>query len=89
MKSKIYNVKLTKMRSTHGNLRADEVFGQTLDLPTVGKSFILIADPLDAKAEFRSVFTTEIKLVEKMGDTYEFHTLNSTYRVEVLGEEAE
>lgn len=83
---KSYKVKLTKLQSNHNNLRTDSVEGFSLELPEVGKSFQLVGDPLTAGALFRGVFTTEIKNVERMGNEFVFHTMNSKYKLEVLGE---
>jgi len=86
MKIPIYKVRLTKVRSNHTNLRTNTVEGETVSLPEKGKSFTLIADPLNPNADFRSVETTAIELVEKMGSEFMFHTQNSTYKLEVLGQ---
>jgi len=86
MKIPIYKVRLTKVRSNHTKLRTDTIEGETVSLPEKGKSFTLIADPLNPNADFRSVYTTPIELVEKIDGEFMFHTLNSTYKLEVLGQ---
>jgi len=86
VKEKIYKVKLKKIKSNHKNLRTEEVEGQTLTLPEVGKAFVLVGEALNPEADYRSVYTTEIKHVEKMGESYRFNTQNSIYHLDVLGE---
>lgn len=83
--NKVYNVRLTKIKSNHTNLRTDEVEGQTLTLPEVGKAFILVGESLTPGGDGRYVYTTEIKSIEKLGESYRFNTLNSTYQLDVLG----
>jgi hypothetical protein len=83
----LYGVKLTKIESNHKNLRTDTVEGVTEMLPTVGESFILIGKPLTEGAIFRTVFTTEIQFVERMGNEIMFKTRNSTYKVEIITED--
>lgn len=51
--------------------------GQALSLPEVGRGMIVLGDT-------DSVYTTEVKNVETMGNEYRFNTLNSTYQLEVL-----
>lgn len=82
--TKTYMVKLTKIRSDHQNLRTDEIKGATLTLPEKGKSFQLFGEGLEFGT--RVVTTTEIQVVDKIGNEYEFSTLNSTYKLEVLDE---
>lgn len=83
----MYKVKLTKIKSSHNNLRTDEIEGETEHLPEVGRSFILKAEPLEnLEANFRSVYTTEIEHVEKHENGYRFNTKNSIYHLEVLDE---
>jgi hypothetical protein len=77
-------VKLTKLSSTHQNLRTDTIEGNADLLPEVGQCFAMTAEPLDPRASFRWVRTTPIQSIEAMGDTYRFTTENSTYQLEVL-----
>ncbi len=81
---KTYKVKLTKVRSSHSNVRTNEIEGETLDLPEAGKSFVLIGESLAFKGGGRIIETTLIEKVEKMDNEYLFHTANSTYKLEVL-----
>ena len=82
-----HKVKLTKIESNHNNLRTDIIEGITLELPEVGKSFVLAGKPLTPGTDIRLVTTTEIKNVEKIDNEYKFKTLNSTYKLEVLDSE--
>ena len=79
-----YQVKLTKLRSSHKNLRTDVVEGIALDLPKEGDYFQIFGEGLEFGT--RVVTTTAIQKVEKLGNEYLFHTLNSTYKLEVLDE---
>lgn len=82
-----YKVKLTKVKSTHTNLRTDTVEGTAFALPEVGDSFAMFGEPLDPNVgNMRGVYTTEIKSCERIGNEFQFTTLNSTYRLEVLEE---
>lgn len=82
-----YKVKLTKIESNHGNLRTNEVEGLSWDLPTIGDNFSVIGDSLTEGMDARVVTTTEIKSVEHFDTHCIFKTLNSTYKLEILGTE--
>lgn len=84
---KAYKVLLTKIESSHTNLRTPTVEGLTLELPVVEKNFSLSAAPLTPGAIVRRIDTTAIQEVVQEGSVYTFRTLNSTYKVEVLGTE--
>jgi len=77
-------VKLTRISSNHRNLRTDEVVGETEDLPEVGHLFIMTAPPLDPANAIRSIVTTPVRVCERIGDEFDFHTRNSHYRLRVL-----
>lgn len=80
-----YKVKLTKIKSTHSNLRTDTVEGVTYGLPEVGKGFTMFGEPLDPNVgNMRGVYTTEIKVCDRTGNEFMFVTENSTYKLEVL-----
>lgn len=83
---KTYEVRLTKIKSNHQNLRTDVIEGVTQELPVLGSSFRLIGESLTPGMDARFVHTTEIQFVEKMGNGYIFNTANSTYKLEVLNE---
>jgi len=80
------NVILTKIRSNHSNLRTDVIEGETPALPNIGDDFILFSKSLDPKGAIRMVQTTNVKFVEQIGNTYQFNTENSVYKLEVLDE---
>jgi len=81
-----YKVILTKVDSTHKNLRTNSIEGKSIDLPEVGKVFFLIGEALTSGATSRFIQTSEISSVKKTGeDEYVFKTLNSTYNLKVLG----
>lgn len=79
-------VKLSNRSLSHNNLRTDFVEGEAIGIPTVGKSFVLIAEPLDysTEADVRLVTTSLVKSVESTSDGWEFQTLNSKYEVEIV-----
>jgi len=85
---KIFKTLLTKVESNHTRLRTNEVEGTTIALPEVGKSFALVGKSLTEGAPFRLVNTSEITEVEKLSeDELQFKTLNSIYKLKVLGTE--
>jgi hypothetical protein len=84
---KVYEVRLTRVESNHNRIRTDSVEGMTSELPVVGKSFCLIGESLTEGMNARLVTTSKITKVDQNGDEYTFNTLNSTYKIEVLGTE--
>lgn len=84
---RIFKVLLTKVESNHNNLRTNEIEGATLALPEIGKGFDMSGEPLDPAMAVRVINTTEIKELEQNGDEFTFKTLNSTYKLKVLGTE--
>lgn len=84
-----YTGKLTKISSTHINLRTNEVIGEFELLPEFGESFQIIAEPLDATKDYREVTTTPIKTLTCYDNVYRFSTLNSEYELEVFSSKAE
>jgi len=75
--------KLTRIKSTHNNLRTDEVIGETDDLPIVGESFSMSGEGIEFGT--RLIFTTPVKNLEKIGEKiYIFSTKNSEYKLEFL-----
>lgn len=79
-----YDVRLTKIHSLHNNLRTDTIEGVTNNLPETGSSFIMFAEGLDFGT--RVITTSLVQNVEQIGNEYLFRTLNSAYKLEVLGE---
>lgn len=83
--SKGMQVKLTKVKSDHNNLRTDEVVGECDSLPEVGTGFSMYGEPLDSKLNVRLIRTSEITQCTLTSPiSYLFHTLNSVYRLDIL-----
>ena len=81
----MYNVKLTKIRSNHNNLRSNVIVGKTNELPVIGEGFQMLSEGLDFGV--RHVWTSPIKHLEKIDSIYQFNTANSVYKLEVLSKE--
>lgn len=76
---------LTKIESNHTNLRTDVIEGETAELPTQGKDFVLLGEGLEFGT--RIVRTTPIREILKFSETLmEFKTQNSRYKLEIVGE---
>lgn len=73
-------VRLTKVESTHNNLRTDVVEGECSHLPTIGLRFVMYSDPVEVFGNMRYVSTSPVQAITQDG----FRTLNSTYKLEVL-----
>ena len=78
------NVKLTKLCSNHDHVRTPEIVGECGYLPIKGRIFTMVAPPLDKTKAVRFLHTTIVQDVIHDGETYMFHTRNSTYRLDVL-----
>lgn len=72
---------MTRLDSSHQNLRTDSVEGDAPRLPAIGRRFVMAAPPLDPAADIRLVETSPVMTVSNDG----FTTLNSRYKLEVLG----
>lgn len=85
-----YQARLTKITSNHNNLRTNSMVGEISDIPKIGFPFIISnQDPLNKNigANGRLIFTTNVVSVDKKTDIeYEFKTVNSTYKLEIIGE---
>ncbi len=80
-------VRLTKLLSTHSNLRTDVIEGRCDSLPKEGRDFFMTAPPLDPKAVVREIHTTKVKKVKwDIMKSAIFVTKNSTYQIDVLDE---
>lgn len=82
----MYNVLLTKIESTHKNLRTDEVYGVCEKLPKKGEGFRMYSQGLWIKDGVRLVTTSPVGTVLRDGDVMHFKTENSTYRLEIFYE---
>lgn len=77
--------RLTKIESTHTNIRTKHVVGESIGLPIVGDSFVMTSEPLTEGTDVRIVATTMVQEVKKLErNRYEFRTRNSIYQWEVL-----
>jgi len=77
--------RLTKIQSTHSNIRTKHIVGESIGLPLVGDSFVMTSEPLTEGTDVRIVATTTVHEVTKLErNLYEFKTRNSTYQWEVL-----
>lgn len=84
--------RLTKIKSTHNNVRTDVIEGGCVQFPILGFPFTMSAEPLTFGMDvryFRSTPIKEIRLHEEPGFSldnriaYIFVTENSTYKLEV------
>lgn len=73
-------VRLTRLESSHRNLRTDSVEGDAPRLPKVGHRFSMAAAPLDPAADIRLIETSPVFELVPGG----FKTMNSHYQLEVL-----
>ena len=78
------NVILTKVTSTHNNLRTDQIVGKTLKLPTIGQSFQMTSEPLTPGTDIRVITTSLVEEFKDEDGVIEFKTRNSTYLLQVL-----
>ena len=79
-------VKLTKLNSTHNNIKESEFIGSMPFEPKVGHTFFM-AWPHEDPRKHNRIQTSE--LIEKKylnNKVFEFKTKNSTYQVEYLDE---
>ena len=90
----MFKVKLKKIKSSHQNLRTDEIVGFTeFEKPVVGDFFFMTAEALTEPFKSmpggaRMIHTTKIQEVrEESENIYQFETRNSVYTVEYLKEE--
>ena len=85
---------LSKILSTHENLRTDVIKGNTLELPEIGLRFMLTGESLDNEMDVRVVLTSKVVWTSHYCDnegnqSIKFATENSTYNLEVLHEQQE
>lgn len=85
--SKIYQVKLKKIESTHNNVRSNEINGVCYELPKVGSSFMLLSsETLTPDTNLRQIVTSEITEVREFDGEIIFRTRNSLYSITVIDE---
>lgn len=78
--------RLTKLSTNENKLRTNEVLGEGMGEPTVGRSFTFVGEALDKSVGDTRFVTTSIvtEILKNENGAVEFKTLNSTYRVENL-----
>lgn len=78
-------VTLTKLKSSHQNLRTNVITGHTNMLPTKGFPFVLYGEPLTEEGDGRVVVTTPVtEVIQERDDYLEFTTANSTYGLDYV-----
>ncbi len=79
--------KLTKISSTHENLRTNEMVGGIPKIPEVGETCVIVGRALTPGVSARMIHTTKISKVERISSKqYEFWTKNSHYGLRLLEE---
>jgi hypothetical protein len=86
-----YEAILTKIQSTHNNIRTNSMRCQCSYLPEVGVDFKIFGDSLEVTGDTRAISTTTVQTVSSYGDNVgnnwiEFTTTNSRYKLEILNE---
>lgn len=77
--------RLTKLRSSHNNLRTSMIEGETIAQPTLGESFMLFAEPLETSVGVRVVSTMLVTSIDRLDESsVKFQTKNSCYLFEIL-----
>lgn len=81
-----WKVRLTKISSTHNNLRTDSIEGEAAYLPAIGLPFVMFGDALTPNGVHRMVMTTNVQIIleDNEGGVIEFDTENSKYKLELL-----
>ena len=82
-------VKLTRIESTHNNLKTESVEGACFDFPMVGESFTMYQGPLKNLTGMRVIMTSPIEWVKIVEGDYIFKTKNSLYELQVKSEGTE
>ena len=76
-----YRGRLTKVSDNPNALRTPSIDGYFSSPPTLGQSFVMYADALDPKADFRQVATSIVKAIIESDTHTRFNTLNSVYEL--------
>ena len=79
------NYRLSKIESSHNNLKTSEVVGFYLDAPTVGERFLFF-EKLTAEGgrSYRVIDTSPVREILLINHGIILKTLNSTYRLEEI-----
>ncbi len=80
----MFKVKLTKIESSHKNLRTDIVEGLTESMPVVDQDFVMFAEALEPGGTIRYIRTSPVKEVTEDRNGLSFKTNNSSYRLELI-----
>ena len=87
MSDELNTHKLTKIKSTHENLRTDEIIGFPYGGPTIGRSLVFISagGGVEIKGADRVITTSNVKEIKELAPgKQELITENSTYVLERL-----
>lgn len=83
-----YQVKLTKVESSHSILRTNDVIGECDSLPVLGGSFEMYGEGLVAGIRYISTsVVTSIEQDSSKSQLIIFYTLYSKYKLEILSED--
>lgn len=77
-----YQINLTRIKSSHEDLRTPSVLGWTSALPKIGEPFLLTAEPLDPCYALRIINTSIVQEIRE--DRGLFWTKYSSYHYEIL-----
>ena len=88
----MFSITMTKVESTHKNLRTDVVKGLAPELPQIGKHFFMYSNEvLTPDTSIRYVYTSLIQDVKEKDNEIVFRTENSVYVLsnieEIIGNE--
>jgi hypothetical protein len=78
----MYSVKLYKIKSSHSNLRTDEVKGIAEILPNVDKSFTMLGEPLLNGPRYITTSLVQSIRILELNHKIAFSTMNSSYELE-------
>ncbi|NJO48254.1 MAG: hypothetical protein HC840_00900 [Leptolyngbyaceae cyanobacterium RM2_2_4] len=78
------NVKLTKIESTHNNLRTNEMVGKTGSIPEKDYDIIVFGKGIEFSTRVIQTTVVQESNYDKETKTFTFKTQNSTYTLEIL-----
>lgn len=78
----MFDVKLTKITSTHLNLRTPEIVGECTHLPAKGQPFVMTGQSLTPEGVLRLIITSLVQKTKRLSNKISFATENSTYELE-------
>lgn len=80
-------VAIKQLYSSHDNVKKEAFMGTCKEVPTVGKSFFMIAEEGDSILSPGHFLTTVVRRVVIHYGEYYFQTQNSAYKLKVLWSE--